>query len=75
MSSAPAVTMQALELEHAELLPVRVTLYLWGPPPASPGGPFRGWPPAPVGGYPHPPVGGCAPPPHASAGPSFACPM
>ena len=70
MSSVPAVTMQDLELEHAELLPARLTLCLWRPYPVHPGGPLRGYPP--------PPAGGCPPLPHAgaSAGPNMmACPM
>ena len=70
MSSVPAVTMQALELEHAELLPIRLTLCLWEPYPVNPGGPLRDFPP--------PPIGGCPPLPHAgaSAGPNLAaCPV
>jgi hypothetical protein len=62
MSSVPAVTMQALELEHAELLPVRLTLCLWPPYPVNPGGPLRGCPPLPHAA--------------ASAGPNLmACPV
>jgi hypothetical protein len=38
MSAAPAVTAQDLELEHAELLPARETLYLG---PVNPGGPMQ----------------------------------
>jgi hypothetical protein len=39
MSALPAVTMQDLELELAELLPPRETLYRWSGPPRSIGGP------------------------------------
>jgi hypothetical protein len=77
-SAASVVTMQDLELEHAELLPVRVTLYLWEPNPINPGGPMRGCPPPPVGNYPPPPVGSCPPLPHADASTQpdlVACPM
>jgi hypothetical protein len=41
-SGPPAVTMQDLELEHAELLPRRETLYRWGPPRYT-GGPVSAW--------------------------------
>jgi hypothetical protein len=49
-SAAPAVTAQDLELEHAELLPARETLwvpklyprpYPWHPVQLNPGGPMR----------------------------------
>ena len=52
MSTVPAVTAQDLELEHAELLPARETLwvpripprlYPSGPLHPNPGGPFRPW--------------------------------
>jgi hypothetical protein len=78
MSATPAVTMQDLELEHAELLPRRETLYLCETYLVNPGSPFRGCPPPPVGSYPPPPVGSCPPPPHAGAlaGTNLvACPM
>jgi hypothetical protein len=53
MSAAPAVTAQDLELETAELLPARETLFLppWGPngpDPVNPGGPYY---PAYPGGH------------------------
>ena len=70
MSAAPAVTAHNLELEHAELLPARVTLYLYEPWPVNPGGPMRGYPP--------PQAGSCPPLPHAGAltQPNVAaCPM
>jgi hypothetical protein len=35
MSTLPAVTTQDLELEHAELLPARETLFLWKYHPGS----------------------------------------
>ena len=76
-SAAAGVTMPDLELEHAELLPARFTLYLWEPNPINPGGPMRGYPPPPAGGYPPPPAGSCPPLPHAgaSAAPNLvACP-
>jgi hypothetical protein len=41
MSAVPAVTAQDLELEHAELLPARETLYLG---PVNPGGPIYPYP-------------------------------
>jgi hypothetical protein len=58
--TAPAVTAQDLELEHAELLPARETLYLgpvnpggpmihiqsWGPVYPDPGGPVHFYPAA-----------------------------
>ena len=40
--SLPAVTMQDLELELAELLPPRETLYRWSGPPRSIG-PIPAW--------------------------------
>jgi hypothetical protein len=40
--AAPAVTMQDLELELAELLPPRETLYHWSGPPRSIG-PIPAW--------------------------------
>jgi hypothetical protein len=50
LPAVPAVTMQDVELESAELLPPRETLYRWGPPrhigaplpawQANPGGPM-----------------------------------
>jgi hypothetical protein len=76
--AVPAVTRQDLALEHAELLPVRETLYLWEPYPINPGGPMRGYPCPPVGGYPPPPVSTCPPPPVAGAMAQpnvVACPM
>ena len=60
MSAAPAVTAQDLELEHAELLPARETLwvprfyprlYPSGPVPVDPGGPAH-FVPFPVQGVP-----------------------
>ena len=39
MPALPAVTMQDLELELAELLPPRETLYRWSGPPRYTGGP------------------------------------
>jgi hypothetical protein len=51
-SAVPAVTEQDLELEHAELLPARETLWVprayprlfpWGPFHSNPGGPYRPW--------------------------------
>ena len=41
--AAPAVTMQDLELEHAELLPDRETLYSWSGAPRYTGGPISVW--------------------------------
>jgi hypothetical protein len=56
--SSPAVTAQDLELEHAELLPARETLYLG---PVNPGGPMYPYPgpvhypyPGPIYPYPGP---------------------
>jgi hypothetical protein len=45
MSAAPAVTMQdlELELELAELLPPRETLYHWSSPLRYIGGPVSAW--------------------------------
>jgi hypothetical protein len=43
--AAPAVTMQELELEHAELLPARETLYSWSGSPRYTGGPVSVWNP------------------------------
>ena len=40
MSTLPAVTMQDLELEHAELLPARETLWITRLYPRYPGGPM-----------------------------------
>jgi hypothetical protein len=48
--SLPAVTMQDLELELAELLPPRETLYRWSGPPRYTGGPVG--PVGPVTGPP-----------------------
>ena len=52
--AAPAVTMQDLEFEHAELLPGRDTLYCWSGPPRYTGGPVSAWgvdPGGPVGAW------------------------
>jgi hypothetical protein len=43
MPDLPAVTMQDLELELAELLPPRETLYRWSGPPRYTGGPVHAW--------------------------------
>jgi hypothetical protein len=43
MSALPAVTMQDLELELAELLPPRETLYRWSGPPRYTSGPVQAW--------------------------------
>ena len=49
-SAAPAVTAQDLELEHAELLPARETLWItWLYPRCNPGGPMMHY-------HPNPPV-------------------
>jgi hypothetical protein len=77
-SAVPGVRMHDLQLEHAELLPGRETLYLWKPYPVNPGGPMRGYPPAPASGHPPAPAGSCPPLPHtdALAQPNLAaCPM
>src|ERR1700684_1218129 len=55
MPDLPAVTMQDLELELAELLPPREPLYRWSGPPRYTGGPVSGPPrytggPMPAGG-------------------------
>jgi hypothetical protein len=51
-SAAPAVTAQDLELEHAELLPARETLWITRlypyQPPSHPGGPVYYHPGGPV---------------------------
>jgi hypothetical protein len=48
MSAAPAVTAQDLELELAELLPVRETLWItWLYPRYNPGGPMIHYHPDP----------------------------
>src|ERR1700678_1250304 len=52
MPDLPAVTMQDLELELAELLPPRETLYRWSGPPRYTGGPVSG-PPRYTGGPMH----------------------
>jgi hypothetical protein len=52
MPDLPAVTMQDLELELAELLPPRETLYRWSGPPRYTGGPVSG-PPRYTGGPVH----------------------
>ena len=41
MPDLPAVTMQDLDLELAELLPPRETLYRWSGPPRYTGGPMH----------------------------------
>jgi hypothetical protein len=43
LPAAPAVTMQDLELELAELLPPRETLYHWSSPLRYIGGPVSAW--------------------------------
>jgi hypothetical protein len=53
MSALP-VTLQDLELELAELLPPRETLYRWSGPPRYTGGPVPG-PPQHIGGPVGPP--------------------
>src|ERR1700722_19425302 len=64
MPDLPAVTMRDLELELAELLPPRETLYRWSGPPRYTGGPVSG-PPRYTGG----PVSG---PPRYTRGPLHA---
>jgi len=59
MSAVPAVRMRDLELEDADLLAGRETLYLREPYPINPGGPLGCYSPAPVGGYPPPHVDSC----------------
>jgi hypothetical protein len=78
MSAVPAVTMQDLQLERAELLPHRETLYLCETYLVNPGSPSHSCPPPPAAGYTPPPAGSCPPPPHAGdlAGTNLvACPM
>jgi hypothetical protein len=53
MSALPAVTMQDLELELAELLPPRETLYRWSGPPRYTSGPVA--PVRPIGPVTGPP--------------------
>ena len=51
MSAVPAVTAQDLELEHAELLPARETLWITRLYPRyNPGGPMIHYPPVRVAG-------------------------